>query len=42
MSDVLYEAANSVLNVCGHVTIQLGLIQTVISKGKALQEQRQY
>ena len=38
ITDVLKEVTNSVLNVCGRVTLQ-GPIQTVMSKGKALRKQ---
>ena len=38
ITDVLEEVTNSVLNVCGRVTLQ-GSVQTVMSKGKALCKQ---
>ena len=38
ITDALKELTNSVLNVCGRVTLQ-GRIQTVMSKGKALRKQ---
>ena len=37
ITDVLKEVTNSILNICGRVTVQ-GPVQTVMSKGKALRK----